>query len=225
MWARERRVWGRGGQVRRTCPGLLHTVRRTALGPKDASTSSPLGAAMVVAVVSPPLQTKKELARAGGRPRRATAGCSFGTRRGSPARNTLAPRRGAMQGSSTARTTRTGGVRWQLTGPTHARPRAGQRFLAGIAARATPPSACCRTVWPHGFLASSTSSKRWWPTPSRPRVWPPRPMRCAPTRSSSRGRCVPVNLITDSDAIRSPVPVNPITSRSEATRVLDYESQ
>ena len=29
----------------RTCPCLVHTVRRTALGPQGASTSSPLGAA------------------------------------------------------------------------------------------------------------------------------------------------------------------------------------
>ena len=43
MWARECRVWGRGGQVPGTCPGLVHTVRATALGPQDASTSSPLG--------------------------------------------------------------------------------------------------------------------------------------------------------------------------------------
>ena len=50
---------------------------------------------------------EKELARAGWRPRRATAGCSFGTRRGSPASDTLGPRRGAMQGSSAARITRT----------------------------------------------------------------------------------------------------------------------
>ena len=64
MWARGRRVWASGGEAPAS-PGLLHTVRRTAPGPQDASTSSPLGAAMVVAVVSPPLQTKKELARAG----------------------------------------------------------------------------------------------------------------------------------------------------------------
>ena len=32
MWAREYRVWGRGGQVPRTCPRLVHTVRRTVLG-------------------------------------------------------------------------------------------------------------------------------------------------------------------------------------------------
>ena len=35
-----------------------------------------------------------------------------------------------------------------------------------------PPSACWRTVWPLAFPVSSTPSKRWWPTPSRPRVWP-----------------------------------------------------
>ena len=45
MWARECRVWGRGGQVPRTCPGLVHTVRGTA---QDASTSSPLGVAVAV---------------------------------------------------------------------------------------------------------------------------------------------------------------------------------
>ena len=48
LWARECRVWGRGGQVPRTCPGLVHTVRATALGAQDASTSSPLGVAEAV---------------------------------------------------------------------------------------------------------------------------------------------------------------------------------
>ena len=61
---------------------------------------------------------QKEKARAGEPPRRATAGCSFATRRGSPARDTLEPRRGAMQGSSAARTTRMGDVRWHATAPT-----------------------------------------------------------------------------------------------------------
>ena len=50
MWSRERRVWARGGQVPRTCPPLVHTSRRTALGPQDASTSSPLGGLGVGAV-------------------------------------------------------------------------------------------------------------------------------------------------------------------------------
>ena len=47
-------MWARGGQVPCTCPCLVHTFRRTAPGPQDASTSSPLGPAMVAAVVSPP---------------------------------------------------------------------------------------------------------------------------------------------------------------------------
>ena len=50
MWSRERRVWARGGQVPRTCPRLVHTFRRTALGPQDASTSSPLGGLRVAGV-------------------------------------------------------------------------------------------------------------------------------------------------------------------------------
>ena len=41
---------GKGGQVPRTCPRLVHTFRRTALGPQDASTSSPLGGLGVAAV-------------------------------------------------------------------------------------------------------------------------------------------------------------------------------
>ena len=131
----------------------------------------------------------KEKARTGEQPRRATAGCSFATRRGLPARHTLGPRRGAMQGLSAARTTRTGAVRWHATAPTRARVRAGRRLLAGTALRVTPRSACCRSVWPRGFLGSSTRSNRWWPTPSRPRAWPRRAMRCAAMRSSSRERC------------------------------------
>ena len=100
----------------------------------------------------------------------------------------LGPRRGAMQGLSAAPITCTGAVRWHATAPTRARARAGRRSLAGTAVRATPPSACCRSVWPHGFLGSWTRSNRWWPTPSRPRAWPRRAMRCAAMRSSSRGR-------------------------------------
>ena len=68
MWARERRVWTRGGQVRSTCPGLVHTLHRTALAAQDASTSSPLGVARVGAVISASLQTTQEWARAGGSP-------------------------------------------------------------------------------------------------------------------------------------------------------------
>ena len=94
-----------------------------------------------------------------------------------------------MQPSSAARITPTGTVRWHATAPIRARPRAGHGSLAGTAPRATPPSACCPTAWPHGFRVNSTPSKRWWPTPSRPRAWPPRPMRCAAMRSSSRARC------------------------------------
>ena len=42
--------WARGGQVPRTCPRLVHTFRRTALGPQDASTSSPLGGLRIAVV-------------------------------------------------------------------------------------------------------------------------------------------------------------------------------
>ena len=130
---------------------------------------------------------QKEKARAGEPPRRATAGCSFATRRGSPASDTLEPKRGAMQGLSAARTTRTDDVRWHATAPTRARPRAGRRSLAGTALRATPPSACCPIVWRRACPAPSMSSKRWWRMASRRRVWPQRAMRCAAMRSSSPG--------------------------------------
>ena len=46
-------------------PWLVHTARRAALGPQDASTSRALGVARVAAVVSAPLGTSEELARAG----------------------------------------------------------------------------------------------------------------------------------------------------------------
>ena len=187
MWARERRVWASGGGAPAS-PGLVHTLRRTALGPKDASTSSSLGVARAVVVASTPLRTTKELARTGGTPP-GHGRCSFAMRRGLPASNTLGPRRGAMQGSLAARITLTGTVRWHATAPIRARPRAGRTSLAGTVATATPPSACCRTVWLHGFLASSTRSKRWSRTPSRRQAWPPRPMRYAAMRSNSRGRC------------------------------------
>ncbi len=177
MWTRERRVWARGGQVPRTCPCLVHTVRRacpqldwgTALGPKDASTSSALGVVGAAVVVSAPLGTREELARAGSPPP-GHGRCSFDTHRGTPARDTLGPRRGAMQASSAVRIIRTGDVRSHATAPTRARPRAGHASLAGTALRATPPSACCPTVWPLGCPVPSIPSKRWWRTPSRPRA-------------------------------------------------------
>ena len=114
MWARERRVWTRGGQVRSTCPCLVHTVRRTALGPQDASTSSALGVARAAVVVSTPRGTREELARAGGTPP-GHGRCSFATKRGLPASNTLVPGRGVMQGSIAVRITPTGDVHSRAT--------------------------------------------------------------------------------------------------------------
>ena len=87
MWSRERRVWGRGGQVPRTCPPLVHTVRRTALGPQDASISSPLGVAVVVArSLGVPLDERGVWPARGDDPRASQGRCSFGMRRGTPAR-------------------------------------------------------------------------------------------------------------------------------------------
>ena len=193
MWARERRVWASGGQAPAS-PGLAHTLHRTALGAQDASPSSPLGVTRAAVVVSTPRGTTEELARAGGRTPPGHGRCSFGMRRGLPASNTFRPGRGVMQDSIAVRITPTGDAHSHATVPVRARARAGHASLAGTALRATPPSAGCRTVWPHGFLASWTRSKRWWPTPSRPRAWPPRPMGCAATRSSSRGRCAGSSL-------------------------------
>ena len=196
MWTREHRVWARGGQVPRTCPCLVHTVRRacpqldwgTALGPKDASTFSALGVVGAAVVVSAPLWTREELARAGSPPP-GHGRCSFDTHRGTPARDTLGPKRGAMQASSAVRIIRTGDVRSPATAPTRARPRAGHAPLAGTVLRATPPSACCPTVWPHGYPGLSMRSKRSSPPPSRPRAVARRAMRCVPMRSNSRERC------------------------------------
>ena len=107
---------------------------------------------------------QKEKARAGEPPRRATAGCSFATRRGSPASDTLEPGRGAMQGSSAARTTRMGGVRWHATAPTRARSRAGR----GIARWYCPESHT--TFKPSAGVSGRTASwgarrgrTAWWP--------------------------------------------------------------
>ena len=115
--------------------------------------------------------------------------CSFDTRRGTPARDTLGPKRGAMQALSGVRITRTGDVRWHATAPIRARPRAGHASLAGTAPRVTPPSACCPTAWPRGCLGHSMGSKRSSSPPSRPRPAPRRPMRYAPMRSDSPERC------------------------------------
>ena len=181
-------MWARGGQVPRTCPCLVHTFRRTTPGPKDASTSSPLGVVGAGAVVLAPRWTREELARTG-TPPPGRGRCSFDTHRGTPARDTLEPKRGAMQALSGVRTTRTADVRWHATAPTRARPRAGHASLAGTAPRVTPPSACCPTAWPRGCLGLSMGSKRSSPPPSRPRTGSRRPMRCAPMRSDCPERC------------------------------------
>ena len=82
--------------------------------------------------------------------------CSFATRRGSPASDTLEPKRGTMQGLSAARTTRTGDVRWPATAPVRARSRAG-RGLHGSWRR---PDGL-RFVTPARSTASPGRSIRW----------------------------------------------------------------
>ena len=61
--------------------------------------------------------TREELARTGSLPP-GHGRCSFDTHRGTPARDTLGPRRGAMQALSGVRIIRTGDVRWRATGRT-----------------------------------------------------------------------------------------------------------
>ena len=180
MWARERRVWASGGEAPAS-PGLVHTVRRTALGPKGASTSSPLGVARAVVVISTPLRTTEELARAGGTPP-GHGRCSFAMRRGLPASNTLVPRRGAMQGSSAVRITPTGAVHSHATAPIRARPRAGRTSLAGTVAKATLPSRSDR-------LARATRSTCASPcTPAQAHArWCAPHAGCSPTTCAAIG--------------------------------------
>ena len=187
MWARERRVWASGGEASAS-PWLVHTVRRTALGPKDASTPSPLGVAAHALVISGSDWRREELARTGSPPP-GHGRCSFDTHRGTPASHTLEPGRGAMQGFRAVRTTRRGAVRSHATAPTRARPRAGRTSLAGTAPRATPRSACCRTFSRPGCREPWTSSRRWWHTRSGPRAFSQRRTRFAPIRSHFRARC------------------------------------
>ena len=66
-------MWARGGQVRSPCPCLVHTLRRTAPGPQDASTSSPLGAGAEPPYSRHPF-TRERSWPARDTPRRATAG-------------------------------------------------------------------------------------------------------------------------------------------------------
>ena len=137
-------MWASGGEASAS-PWLVHTLRRTALGPKDASTPSALGVAAPALVISGSDWHREELARTGSPPP-GHGRCSFDTHRGTPASHTLEPGRGAMQGFRAVRTTRRGAVRSRATAPMRARPRAGRASLAGTAPRATPRSACCRTV-------------------------------------------------------------------------------
>ena len=180
-------MWASGGEASAS-PWLVHTLRRTALGPKDASTPSALGVAADALVVSGSDWHREELARTG-RPPPGHGRCSFDTHRGTPASHTLEPGRGAMQVFRAVRTTRTGAVRSHATAPTRARPRAGRASLAGTVPRATPRSACCRTFCRPGCRARSTSSKRWWRTRSGPRAFSRRRTRFAPIRSHFRARC------------------------------------
>ena len=168
-------VGARAPSVGKGWASAVHLSMPCPHGPQDGARSA--GRVHIVTawrcgarvVVSAFLWTREELARTGSLPP-GHGRCSFGMNRGTPARDTLGPRRGAMQASSAVRIIRTGDVRSPATAPTRARPRAGHESLAGTAPKATPPSACCPIAWPHGFRAPSMRSNRWWRTPSRPRA-------------------------------------------------------
>ena len=95
--------------------------------------------------------------------RRATAGCSFVFGRGLPASNTLRPKAGVMQPWYAVRIIRAAAAHSRGTAPTHARPRPVRASPAGTVPRATPRSACCRTVWRRGCRARSPNSRTPWP--------------------------------------------------------------
>ena len=97
--------------------------------------------------------------------------CSFASRRGSPASSTLPPRHGARQFLSSARSIRTAAALWHGTGRMSARRRRVCASLAGIAPRATRPSACCPIVWRRGCRARSTCWKRLWWRPRAQGAW------------------------------------------------------
>ena len=113
------------------------------------------------------LTTNRKEARAGSLDPPGHGRCSFATKRGLPARNTLRPRRGATQGLSAARITRTANVPWQATARTGGRPRPARGFLAGTAERAIRRSAFWPTAWRRGCRARSTI---WRQLSSRPRA-------------------------------------------------------
>lgn len=102
---------------------------------------------------------KKEVARCGdSRPGRSR--CSFVSRRGTPARNTLVAKPGVMQVCHAVRIILLAAVPLHVTAPTSARRHREHRFHAGIVQTVTRPSACCRTVWPPGYRGRSASSRR-----------------------------------------------------------------
>ena len=129
-----------------------------------------------------------------------------------------------MQGLSAARITRTADVLWHATAPTRGRPRAARRLLAGIAVRATQPSAFCRTVWRRGCRARSLRWKMLWWRPRRPAAWKrQRTRRGAPRPPSARSsRCSPTRgcpaASTQTEAATTSTPPRPAAKWTRATR-------
>ena len=119
---------------------------------------------------------REELARAGGPPPwpwpvqlRYASGHAL-------ARDTLGPKRGAMQALSGVANRPARGMFAGTPRHLYAQdPARDTHRSSGTAPRVTPPSACCPTAWPRGCLGHSMGSKRSSSPPSRPR---PAPRRC-----------------------------------------------
>ena len=72
------------------------------------------------------------------------------------------------------------------------------KLTAGTVARATPRSACCRTVWRRGCRARSPNSRTPSPPSNVPPVWPPR-RRYAPGDRSRQAPCAGCGAGSGSD--------------------------
>ena len=98
------------------CRALVHALSTRSVGRRSVRRTRPHRHRLAQRCSSAFLRTREELARTGSLPP-GHGRCSFGMNRGTPARDTLGLRRGAVQASSAVRIIRTGDVRSPATAP------------------------------------------------------------------------------------------------------------
>ena len=104
--------------------------------------------------------------------------CSFDSKRGSPASNTLAVKPGAMQPLTDAQCILEAGVVSAGTALTHGSDRRGRGSHAGIADKVSKASVSYPTVWRRGYRARCAISRRLSWRWRRRRVSRPRSSTC-----------------------------------------------